>query len=56
MGLFLFGKKVKLYVLVDGILIDLVIVVVGQMGFVVMLECYYIFSLVMGIVSVLILE
>ena len=33
MGLFSFGKKVKLYAPVDGTLIDLATVAAGQTGF-----------------------
>ncbi|KLD58129.1 hypothetical protein WP50_28540 [Lactiplantibacillus plantarum] len=48
MGLFSFGKKVKLYAPVDGTLIDLATVAAGQTGFAVTPERHHIFSPVTG--------
>ncbi|MGP9051879.1 PTS glucose transporter subunit IIA [Lactiplantibacillus plantarum] len=56
MGLFSFGKKVKLYAPVDGTLIDLATVAAGQTGFAVTPERHHIFSPVTGTVSALIPE
>jgi len=56
MGLFSFGKKVKLYAPVDGTLHDLSTVAANKTGFAVVPDRHHIFSPVSGTVSALMPE
>ena len=56
MGLFSFGKKIKLYAPVDGTLVDLSTVAATGTGFAVTPERHHIFSPVAGTVSALMPE